>query len=120
MHEPQNSRQRDAPVLTGALGCVATRPTLLAPPWGTCAPSLGGGSSVGCAGSSQGKLALVRATYLPGWWATATGSCSHNPAGVAVVRYRYRGTKISTPWQTTEFLRSLVTRPRRALSVKLD
>jgi RNA-directed DNA polymerase len=41
----------------------------------------------------------MRATYLPGWWPTHNGVELYNPGGVAVTRYRYRGTKIPTPWQ---------------------
>jgi RNA-directed DNA polymerase len=41
----------------------------------------------------------MRATYLPGWWPTHNRVELYNPGGVAVTRYRYRGTKIPTPWQ---------------------
>jgi RNA-directed DNA polymerase len=44
----------------------------------------------------------MRTTYLPGWWPTLNGVELYNPGGVAVTRYRYRGTKIPTPWQLGE------------------
>ena len=40
----------------------------------------------------------LRAHHLPGWWPTP-GDALYNPGGVAVTRYRYRGTKIPTPWE---------------------
>jgi RNA-directed DNA polymerase len=47
----------------------------------------------------------MRAAYLPGWWPTLNGVELYNPGGVAVTRYRYRGTKIPTPWQVGEVRR---------------
>src|SRR5215207_3358084 len=41
----------------------------------------------------------LRRRYLPGWWPTAETVCLYNPAGVKIVRYRYRGSRISTPWE---------------------
>lgn len=40
----------------------------------------------------------LRRRYLPGWWPTESGVRLFNPAGVAVIYYRYRGTKIPSPW----------------------
>ena len=40
----------------------------------------------------------LRRHHLPGWWPTHEETALFNPAGVAVTRYRYRGTKIATPW----------------------
>jgi len=44
----------------------------------------------------------LRRRYLPGWWPAHEGVVLYNPAGVAVTRYRYRGTKIPTPWEIGE------------------
>ena len=44
----------------------------------------------------------LRRRYLPGWWPTFNGVVLYNPAGVAVTRYRYRATKIPTPWEIGE------------------
>jgi RNA-directed DNA polymerase len=44
----------------------------------------------------------LRRRYLDGWWPTGAEIALYNPGGVAVTRYRYRGTKIATPWQTGE------------------
>jgi RNA-directed DNA polymerase len=41
----------------------------------------------------------LRSHHLPGWWPTHDGTVLFNPASVAVTRYRYRGTKIPTPWE---------------------
>ena len=43
---------------------------------------------------------LVR-RYLPGWEIRSEGIEMFRPNRFAVVRYRYRGTKIPTPWQST-------------------
>lgn len=40
---------------------------------------------------------LIR-RYLPGWKPTHDGIVLFDPQTVAIVRYRYRGTKIPTPW----------------------
>jgi RNA-directed DNA polymerase len=40
----------------------------------------------------------LRRRYLPGWWPTQGAVTMVNPSAVAIVRYRYRGTKIPTPW----------------------
>ena len=40
---------------------------------------------------------LVR-RYLPGWEIRDGGIEMFRPNTVAIVRYRYRGTKIPTPW----------------------
>jgi len=40
----------------------------------------------------------LRRRYLPGWWPTQGTVVMVNPSAVAIVRYRYRGTKIPTPW----------------------
>ena len=39
--------------------------------------------------------------YLNRWWPELDGVVLFNPATVAIVRYRYRGTNIPTPWATT-------------------
>jgi RNA-directed DNA polymerase len=41
----------------------------------------------------------LRRHHLPGWWPTHEGIELFNPGGVAVTRYRYRGTKIPAPWE---------------------
>jgi RNA-directed DNA polymerase len=43
------------------------------------------------------KRTLVR-RHLPGWVVAADGVEMFRPQAVAIVRYRYRGTKIPTPW----------------------
>jgi RNA-directed DNA polymerase len=40
----------------------------------------------------------LRRRYLPGWWPTAETVGLYNPGGVKIIRYRYRGSKIPTPW----------------------
>ena len=40
----------------------------------------------------------LRRRYLQGWWPTQGTAVMVNPSAVAIVRYRYRGTKIPTPW----------------------
>jgi RNA-directed DNA polymerase len=40
----------------------------------------------------------LRRRYLSGWWPTQEGVNLFNPAAVAIVRYRYRGTSIPSPW----------------------
>ena len=40
---------------------------------------------------------LVR-RYLPGWQIRAGGIEMFRPTDFAIERYRYRGTKIPTPW----------------------
>ena len=39
--------------------------------------------------------------YLPGWEINDGETELFRPCRFAVVRYRYRGTKIPTPWQST-------------------
>jgi RNA-directed DNA polymerase len=41
----------------------------------------------------------LRAHHLPGWWPTHGHVALYNPGSVAITRYRYRGTKIPTPWE---------------------
>jgi RNA-directed DNA polymerase len=44
----------------------------------------------------------LRRHYLggsPGWWPQQDGVSLLNPVAVTVTRYRYRGTKIPTPWE---------------------
>ena len=43
---------------------------------------------------------LVR-RYLPGWEISAGSLRMFRPNRIAVVRYRYRGTRIPTPWEST-------------------
>ena len=40
----------------------------------------------------------LRRRYLPGWWPAQGTVRMVNPSAVAIVRYRYRGAKIPTPW----------------------
>jgi RNA-directed DNA polymerase len=55
--------------------------------------------------------ASLRRRYLPGWRPTThDGSTLFNPGTVTVARYRYRGTRIPTPWTTT---RQPLADPRR-------
>ena len=42
----------------------------------------------------------LRRRYLPGWWPTDGRVTLFNPASVAVTRYRYRGTRIPSPWSS--------------------
>ena len=46
------------------------------------------------------KHTLVR-RHLPGWKISDDGIDLFRPAAVAIERYRYRGTKIPTPWSST-------------------
>jgi len=45
----------------------------------------------------------LRRRYLPDWWPTAETVSLYNPAGVKVTRYRYRGSKIPTPWDQPHY-----------------
>ena len=45
----------------------------------------------------------LRHRYLPGWWPTAETVGLYNPAGVKTTRYRYRGSKIPTPWEQPDY-----------------
>ena len=55
--------------------------------------------------------ASLRRRYLPGWRPTThDGSTLFNPGTVTVARYRYRGTRIPTPWTIT---RQPLADPRR-------
>ena len=42
----------------------------------------------------------LRRRYLPGWWPTQDETRLFKPDTVAIVRYRYRGTAIPSPWVT--------------------
>jgi RNA-directed DNA polymerase len=44
----------------------------------------------------------LRRRYLPGWWPTQDETRLFKPDTVAIVRYRYRGTAIPSPWATKE------------------
>jgi RNA-directed DNA polymerase len=44
----------------------------------------------------------LRRRYLPGWWPTQDEVRLFKPDTVAIVRYRYRGTAIPSPWATKE------------------
>ena len=46
------------------------------------------------------KHTLIR-RYLPGWEISAGRIEMFRPRRFAIVRYRYRGTKIPTPWEST-------------------
>jgi len=43
----------------------------------------------------------LRRRYLPGWWPTDGAMVLYNPSTVPVSRYRYRGTRIPSPWAST-------------------
>jgi RNA-directed DNA polymerase len=45
----------------------------------------------------------LRRRYLPGWWPTANTIGLYNPSAVKIARYRYRGSKIPTPWETPDY-----------------
>jgi len=45
----------------------------------------------------------LRRRYLPGWWPTPETVSLYHPAGVKVTRYRYRGSKIPTPWDQPHY-----------------
>jgi RNA-directed DNA polymerase len=40
----------------------------------------------------------LRRRYLPGWWPTDASVVLANPEKVTIIRYRYRGAAIPTPW----------------------
>jgi RNA-directed DNA polymerase len=40
----------------------------------------------------------LRRRYLPGWWPTDGSVVLANPEKVTIIRYRYRGAAIPTPW----------------------
>lgn len=42
----------------------------------------------------------LRRRYLPGWWPTQGTVRMVNPSAVAIIRHRYRGANIPTPWTT--------------------
>jgi RNA-directed DNA polymerase len=42
----------------------------------------------------------LRRRYLPGWWPTDGKTVLFNPGGVSTTRYRYRGNRIPTPWES--------------------
>jgi RNA-directed DNA polymerase len=44
----------------------------------------------------------LRRLYLPGWWPTDGATILFDPATVPVTRYRYRGSKIPTPWTAAQ------------------
>jgi RNA-directed DNA polymerase len=44
----------------------------------------------------------LRRRYLPGWWPMQDEARLFKPDAVAIVRYRYRGTAIPSPWATKE------------------
>jgi RNA-directed DNA polymerase len=43
----------------------------------------------------------LRRRYLPGWQPTDQGVSLLDPGSVTIIRYRYRGTAIPTPWMST-------------------
>jgi hypothetical protein len=45
----------------------------------------------------------LRHHYLPGWWPTAETIGLYNPSGVKIRYYRYRGSKIPTPWEQPDW-----------------
>jgi len=50
----------------------------------------------------QANWRWLRGRYLPGWRPTGTRLALYDPRSVRIVRYRYRGERIATPWQTSE------------------
>ena len=42
----------------------------------------------------------LRRRYLPGWWPTDGKTVLFNPGSVSTTRYRYRGNRIATPWES--------------------
>lgn len=42
----------------------------------------------------------LRRRYLPRWWPTDGKTVLFNPASVSTTRYRYRGNRIPTPWES--------------------
>ena len=42
----------------------------------------------------------LRRRYLPRWWPTDGSTVLFNPGSVRTTRYRYRGRRIPTPWET--------------------
>jgi len=42
----------------------------------------------------------LRSRYLPGWWPTDGSAVLFNPGSVRTTRYRYRGRRIPTPWES--------------------
>ena len=43
----------------------------------------------------------IRRRYLPAWEVRDGSTMLHRPRAVAIVRYRYRGARIDTPWAST-------------------
>ena len=50
----------------------------------------------------KANWSLLRRRYLPGWWPTEGEMVLFNPSAVAVIRYRYRGQRIPSPWAIIE------------------
>ena len=50
----------------------------------------------------QANWRWLRRRYLPGWRPTGTRLVLYDPRSVRIIRYRYRGERIATPWQTSE------------------
>jgi len=46
----------------------------------------------------QGNWKELRRRYLQGWWPSQGKATMFNPASVAVIRYRFRGERIPSPW----------------------
>jgi RNA-directed DNA polymerase len=42
----------------------------------------------------------LRRRYLPGWWPTDGTTVLFDPGSVSTTRYRYRGNRIPTPWES--------------------
>jgi RNA-directed DNA polymerase len=49
----------------------------------------------------RGNWKWLRRRYLPGWWPMEGRVALHNPSAVGVTRYRYRGSRIPSPWVVT-------------------
>ena len=50
--------------------------------------------------AGQGTPETSEEPHLPGWKISDEGIELFRPQALAVTRYRYRGTKIPTPWAT--------------------
>ena len=88
---------------TRCCGAGATTSATACPrgPSATSITSPSGGSSAGCANDTCGLNwhTLIR-RFLPGWKIRAEHVEMFHPNEVAIVRYRYRGTRIPTPWSS--------------------
>ena len=54
----------------------------------------------------RGNWKKLRRRYLDDWWPVQGETRLYNPAAVSIVRYRYRGATIPSPWPTSTTLGS--------------